>query len=54
MEKDQQSQKASEDVSTYDGATLSHANNPTMEVPFLVVICLNFAQFTGEVDRPSL
>ena len=38
----------------YDGSGLTPANNPGLEIPFLAVICLNFAQFTAAKSQPSL
>ena len=45
---------AGADASMYDGSGLTPANNPGLEIPFLAVICLNFAQFTAAKSQPSL
>ena len=41
------------DVTQYDGVRVTPANNPGLEIPFLAIICLNFAQYPNESDRPQ-
>ena len=42
-----------DDATDYDGVRVTPANNPGLEIPFLAIICLNFAQFPNEADRPQ-